>query len=430
VIRPEDLQNKKFLTASFGFLAILAFGFIGIGLWLWFGSLQESVSGTGQLVPEGKLRQIMSPINGAIAKVYVQENQEVKAGDLLIELDPEPTEAEHNSYTNQLDYLQNEASVLKAAAMGGKPRAGSSQSQDAWLIAAQNSYQAQINATKMQIEKSQHLLLEAEEKAKKQKELLAISEKMLIKHQNLFQVGGLTEKDMSTYEQQVIDQRGELASAKEEALARKSEIQQAEHQLRQIDSDYKKDILMRLTDQERSIVGLEGEINKNQVTKKRLQIFAPMDGTINEQAFHGPGEVTTTGQVLMSLVPKGSKLVAEVKVTNKDLSYIHQEQRVSIMIDAFPYQKFGRLHGKVIAISPSTVLTPNEKDSTPRYIVRIKPEKNFMKDGQTVISLRSGMTLTADIITREKNILSFFTEPLNYSFDRAFRDPSSRAEKL
>jgi hypothetical protein len=53
-----------------------------------------------------------------------------------------------------------------------------------------------------------------------------------------------------------------------------------------------------------------------------------------------------------------------------------------------------------------------------------------MQDGKTIIPLKAGMTLTADIITREKNVLSFFTEPLNFSFDRAFRDPSSRSEKI
>jgi hemolysin D len=427
----ESNQKRKQIFASLAFLGISFVGFLAMGLWLWFGDIEESISGMGQLVPEGKLRQVMSPVNGAIAKVYVRENQEVKEGQLLMELDTAPVEAERNSFTNQLAYLQNEANVLKAASMGSGINATPSNAQTAWLNASQSAYKAQVAAAKMQIEKTKHLYQEVIEKKKKLIELLSVGEKMLVRYKALNSEGGLTDRELSEYEQKIIDNRGELAAAEEEAKARQIELGQAEEQLKQADGDYRKEILLRLTDHERSIVNLQGEIDKNQVTRQRQTIYAPMDGIINEQAFHGIGEVISAGQSLMSIVPKGTKLIAEVKVNNKDLSYIHPNQRVSLMIDAFPYQKFGRLHGHVIAISPSTIAPQQQdRDPTPKYVVRIKSEKDFMQDGNKVIPLRAGMTLTADIITRDKNVLSFFTEPLNFSFDRAFRDPSSRAEKL
>jgi HlyD family type I secretion membrane fusion protein len=408
-----------------------------MGLWLWLGNIEESVTGTGQLVPEGKLRQVMSPINGAISKVYVRENEEVHKGQLLMELDPEPIEAERNSFTSQLVYLQNEAMVLKAATSNqnenpnSTSNRNSTDSQTAWLNASRSAYQAQVSALKMQIEKTKHLRQQALEKKNKLTQLLSVSENTLERYKKLNQEGGITIVELNEYEQKTIDTRGELAAIEEEVKAKEIELTQAQEQLKQAEGDYKKEILLRLTDHERNILSLEGEINKNQVNRKRQSIYAPMNGIINEQLFHGTGEVIASGQSLMTIVPKSSKLIAEVKVTNKDLSYINAGQRVSLMIDAFPYQKFGRLHGQVVAISPSTIAAqPQDRDPTPHYIVRIKSEKDFMQDGKTIIPLKAGMTLTADIITREKNVLSFFTEPLNFSFDRAFRDPSSRAEKL
>lgn len=117
-------------------------------------------------------------------------------------------------------------------------------------------------------------------------------------------------------------------------------------------------------------------------------------------------------------------MLAEVKVTNKDLAYIHLNQRASLLLDAFPYQRFGKLYGKVMAISPSSM---EDDEGNTFYVVRIKPDQFYLesKDGERH-NLRSGMTVTADIITRDKNILSIFTEPLQLKLDRAFRDPSTR----
>ncbi|WP_241364842.1 hypothetical protein, partial [Escherichia coli] len=77
----------------------------------------------------------------------------------------------------------------------------------------------------------------------------------------------------------------------------------------------------------------------------------------------------------------------------------------------------------ITAISPSSII---DKEGHPFFSVRIKPEKKqLVKDGK-IYPLKSGMTVSADIITREKNILSFFTEPFHSHIDKAFRDPSNR----
>ena len=50
-----------------------------------------------------------------------------------------------------------------------------------------------------------------------------------------------------------------------------------------------------------------------------------------------------------------------------------------------------------------------------------------MKDDKGAVRpLRAGMTLSADIITRDRNLISFFSEPVKDSLDKAFKDPSDR----
>jgi multidrug efflux pump subunit AcrA (membrane-fusion protein) len=149
-----------------------------------------------------------------------------------------------------------------------------------------------------------------------------------------------------------------------------------------------------------------------------------MDGIINEQGIHGSGETVTAGETLISLVPVNSKLIIESRVLNQDMAYIHLGQKVALRLDALPYQHFGKLYGTVISISPSTV---QDKDGKPYYLVRIEPEKTTLTEftGKTY-SLLSGMTVSADFITRKKNIFRFFSDPIQYHLDRAFRDPTTR----
>src|SRR6185437_16222563 len=58
------------------------------------------------------------------------------------------------------------------------------------------------------------------------------------------------------------------------------------------------------------------------------------------------GQVVTTGQQLMTIVPDGGHLQVEVYVTNADIGFIKVGQEAAIKLDSFPFTRFGTLHGK------------------------------------------------------------------------------------
>ncbi len=180
----------------------------------------------------------------------------------------------------------------------------------------------------------------------------------------------------------------------------------------------------------------EGDHAKSQLALTQHKIESPVDGVILEQSIRGVGDVVKASQPLFSIVPKEDGLIAELRVTNRDLAYLHTRQRVAMRLDALPYTVWGRLHGTILSISPSTHL-PSSPSNTPTatipaaqqpyYTIRVKPEQLFMtsRHGRTE-PLRSGMTLSADIITRKKSLWSFFLEPIQGQVDAAFREPSTR----
>lgn len=439
--RPTGWQEKRVLLLSLGFFLVVAVGLVALGIWAWVGNLEESVPGVGQLVPEGKLRRVMSPINGIVVKVHVHENQPVKAGQVLVELDPQAADIEESAFETQLAQLEEEANALWAAsASQNAPASGRSFGtiHRAWIDASRQAYQAQSTEAAMTITESKHRYQEAMERAKQAKTVLATSEQLLAKYRALFEEGGLAEKDLQEYEQKVEQQRGELAALNESVQAAKVDMDQAKQRPQQVVGTYQKELFNRLADHERTMSRLRHEVEKSQLTQKHQFIVAPVDGIVNEQSVRGPGDVVAASQVLMSLVPTNAKLLAEVRVSNRDLSYIHLKQRAALRLDAFPYQTFGRLFGVVESISPYSQnqqpLAENTGSPKPPapgeaqyYVLTVRPDKMTMNDGRgRTLPMRPGMTLTADIITREKNILSFFTEPIQSQLDKAWRDPTNQ----
>ncbi len=421
----DNNQKKvqKILWVSFYFLITLLLGFIILGIWSWFGNIEESITGFGEMVPDGKLRRVMSPTNGVVSKVHVSENQKVNAGDLLIELDPETSKVDKDSYTEQLSYLNDEITAIKAALRDSSPSSAISGSHSDWLKATRDTFRAQYRSAKMQISRSEHLYKESLSNESKYRELAKSGDIQLGKYKKLAEEGGLSENDLEIQKQDVIEKKRMLEASIQETQARKFEISKSIQELNEVSSNYKRELLTRLTRNEQEVLKLKANVAKSNVNVEHQFIRAPIDGIVNEQVIRGLGEVVKIGDDLLSLVPIDSELVAEVKVTNQDLSYIRLEQQAALRIDALPYQQFGRLNGVVESMSPSTV---TDEQGMPFYVIKIRPNKTVLQKDGKQYPLRAGMTLSADIITREKSVLSFFIEPVKYHLDRAFHNPSNR----
>jgi len=425
ILKKYHIHSKKPFWLSFGLIFLLFLGFVGLGVWFWYGQLEESVPGAGQVIPEGKIRRVMSPINGEVVKLFVEENQRVKAGQPLLELDPQLNQIEQSGVKEQLALFKQEANALAQALSNSKTGNFLGNSiQGAWVNATRQAFQSQIESSKMQIAKTSYQYRESVERYHQVKISLDAAEKMLRQYQELYKEEGIPEKDLREYEQKVLDLRGQFAALSQEVEARKIEYEQSKQQPIEIIGNYQKELLGKLVDYQKNIAQLHTDMEKTNYTGKHQVIKAPIDGIINEQAIHGIGETVSAGEPLISLVPANSKLIIEARVLNQEMAYIHPGQMVSLRLDALPYQHFGKLHGKVISISPST---QQDKDGKAFYVVHVKPDKTVLTEftGKKYPIL-SGMTVSVDFITRKKNILRFFSDPIEYHLDRAFRDPTTR----
>lgn len=161
-------------------------------------------------------------------------------------------------------------------------------------------------------------------------------------------------------------------------------------------------------EQENRIARLQGEIAGAELAFKQTTITAPLDGIITTLDVRGAGAVTQAGEQIATIAPSGARLVVEARVPNKDIAFIEKDSPVKLMFDAFPYQDYGTIEGRVVEVSPDA-----QTDETlgSVYKVIIAPEQDHIVVRGKPMPLRPGLVLSVEIITERKSVLSMLLDP-------------------
>src|SRR6516165_4855049 len=88
-------------------------------VWAWWGTIDIVASATGKIVPSGRTKVIQPFETGVVRSIRVQDGQIVRAGDVLIELDPTVNAAERDHLHNDLLAERLNIARLRAALSGG-----------------------------------------------------------------------------------------------------------------------------------------------------------------------------------------------------------------------------------------------------------------------------------------------------------------------
>lgn len=150
---------------------------------------------------------------------------------------------------------------------------------------------------------------------------------------------------------------------------------------------------------------------------RRLTILkAPIDGTIAVIVVRA-GNTIAAQQLLMTILPAGMRLLAEVYVPSSAMGFVRRGQTVRLTYDALPQQKFGTFAGIVDHVS-EFVLLPAEipqtfplREATYKVQIRILDEVIETSIGST--RLRPGMLLAAEIVMERRDLIDWLLEPLH-----------------
>ncbi len=198
----------------------------------------------------------------------------------------------------------------------------------------------------------------------------------------------------------------------------------------------------KAADAERKGQDIAQQLAKATAKLQRTKLFAPISGIVQQVAVTTVGQVVTTGQRLMVIVPSDGPLQIEVYMSNADIGFVKVGQDAAVKVDAFPFTRYGALHGVVTRIASDAIDEQEarraESNATnlansanmpasatpPSFVFPVTislKETAFRVDG-AVMPLTPGMTATAEVKTDNRRVIDYLFSPLAKTASEAMRE--------
>lgn len=361
---------------------VLLIGAVALALGLVFGLRYyfhaRSHESTDDAFIEGHVVQVNPKVAGYVLKLYVKENQPVKQGELLLELDPRDYEARLDQAKAALQ--ASEARARAAQASVGLTRAttrGTTEQATSGVAAARSGVEmarAQVTAARERAQQAQAAINTAQANAQQAQAQIAAAEAEanranadVQRYQTLYAKDEVSRQQLDQAVAAAQAANAQLAAARNRAAAAQAQVNEAraaaatsEANVRQAETQVGQAQAQvgqasgKLTEAsaapqqvavsqaQAGTASAEIEQARAAVEQAELQlsytkIYAPAEGRVTRKAVEIGGYVQP-GQALMTVVPGELWVVANFKETQLD--QIRAGQPVEIRVDAFPGKAF------------------------------------------------------------------------------------------
>ena len=447
----------------------ISFIILGTISWAHFSEIDEVATATGELIASTQVRPVTALGNGSILAVKVKEGDRVTKDQILIQRDPNFQQTDVNRLAKSSKLIEDDLQRLQAERSGGKT-AGTIL-QDELLNSRLLDYKAKQAAAAAEAKRQQSILNQAKVRLSRLQENLAnakvsftnvqknlenvkslrsmLDNNLSIAQQReenlrtLVEPGALTRVDyldakerlnranadiirnsdeITKNQNNLTEAKDKIASLEKDAAAQFQEINQAEqayqtarNQNIRLTSERQSEILTQINKRKEELTTVAGQLEQARQQKDRETIKAPVAGTIYKiKATKGPVQ---SGEELLSILPEGEEMLLEVKVLNRDIGFINQGMKAKVKIATFPFQEFGVVEGEVLQISPNAII---DKELGLVFPTRIKLSKHSLNVRGQQVEFNPGMAANAEIVTRQKSVLTFIIEPITRRFSEAF----------
>ena len=152
-------------------------------------------------------------------------------------------------------------------------------------------------------------------------------------------------------------------------------------------------------------------------------VRSPAEGIVLDIPAVSRGGIVSEGEAIVTLVQSNQPLFLEVDIDPNKIPDMKLGLKVSIKLDAMPFQEFGGLDGELIYVSNDTFNQSLAGDKGVFYRGRVKTEGLEGTDMPSDFILSQGMLATADILVGQRPLISYFTYPIMNAFEESFKEP-------
>lgn len=395
------------------------------------------VSASGRLAADSPLI-VLQPMQLAIVReMKVRPGDVVHKGDILATLDPTFTQADQSALQSQRGALTARISRLEAE-LGGRPlqlEADTPESilQQTLYHQRRSEYDARLRAFEEDEQRFKSTIVATAINSASLSQQIEIARQMETMHASLYKKQ--IEAKVTYLDATVVRMRAEREKQDAEIHLNESRhflvARQAERQV--FMDQWRSQLLDDLVKARQELKSVDEGLVKATRLSDLVSLRAPEDGTVIEVAKRSVGSVMQAAEPLVTLVPNGVPLIADVMIASGDVGYTKAGDEVVLKVDAFPYQRHGTLKGRLRAVaedsslsagSPSSTAPPPSPTSAGVYhraqVVLGGTSLDAMPEGAKLIP---GMTVAAEIKVGTRSVISYFLYPIMRGLRESIREP-------
>lgn len=371
---PKTRLNRSRSVIFLSAAAVAAFF-----VWAGFAEIDQVSRAAGQVIPAGRLQIIQSMDGGEISAIFVREGDFVKKGQVLVSLDQ-----------TKIAPAVEEGKAKVAALMSVKARIEAELFERPLAFPAPVMAFPEFIANQRQLYGKRRNAIQQDIAALERMRVLVQRE--LDMNRPLVEFGDVSKSEMLRLERSVADIEGQIASRR---------------------NKYLQDLQAEYTKAEEDLFTAEQVLKQREASLIDTQLRAPTDGIVKNVRLTTIGAVLRPGDEVLQIVPSNQKLIIEAKVSPADIAHVKVGQSASVKFDAYDSSIYGSVPGKVIYLSPDTLVEQKAQGEQVFYRVHIDADASQLRQrkGET-ISIQPGMIASAEIRTGRNTVLKYLLKPL------------------
>jgi membrane fusion protein len=348
----------------------------------------------GYLAPALGTSSIFVPEQGTITSVHVAQDQRVAKGDLLLTVDKTQITA---------DGTDVNAAILKSLSLQKTLLTNQINEEQRTTRTERDRLSAAITSGEAE-------LAQLSAQMKIQQEQIDLAQQLVVTAEKMHASGYMAAPELYSRRENLLQARQGLSALKQRYVARETELAETRSALEQLPGQSAR----RLQPLQSELAQLDQRTAETGA-RQSFSIRAPIDGRIaNVQS--KVGQVADPRKPQLDILPLESPLQAVLFVPTRAIGFVRPGQKVRLLYEAFPFQRFGTYSGRVVTVS-KTILSETDLNSPvqlrePAYkVVAALDRPDIDANGQK-IPLQAGTLLRADILLERRELVRWLLDPI------------------
>jgi adhesin transport system membrane fusion protein len=363
-------------------------GLLVLTFWAGVTEIDQVKRAQGQIIASDRTQVIQAVDGGVLRELFVQEGQEVKAGELLASFEKTRVRAALDDTQGKVMALRITLARLRAEVYGKS------------LV-----FEPEMLPYKALVENQTNLFNRRKtaftEDIKALRKVLAVLREENAMITKLEATGDVSQADILRSRRQIADLEAQITTRH---------------------NKFFQDAQAEMTKAQEDLNAQTEALNDRTQLLEQTDMIAPSRGLVKSIRVTTLGGVVRAGDVVMELLPTQSGLVLETKVYPGDIAFISVGQAANVKLDAFDSSIYGGFKGEVVYVSPDTLTEETQRGPQPYYRVHVRiGEKDFDNEKAKRMDVRPGMTAQVDLVVAKRSVLSYLVNPVSKVMSQALR---------